>query len=477
MPLINKILTTIKHYDMIQLYDRVIIGLSGGADSVFLTHMLHMLKERFCIELKAVHINHGLRGDEAKRDEDFSAALCEGLDIPFEAWRFDVKAVAARSKSSVEEAGRFLRYKAFEKAVWAWGGAKIAVAHNKNDLAETVIFNLCRGSGLAGVCGIPPVRLNIIRPLIDITRPEIEEFLNKNNIPFMEDSTNLDTRYSRNAIRHIVLPALKDNVNSNVIENIANFAKITKSEDEYLQGLAREAFEACRVASDSGLDISRLYSYANVIQRRVVSLALKYYAPFDDISYMNVENVLNLAQKTSGKIVQLKNGVHVSRSFGMLTFTKTPVTDDFYYDLSGGEPVFIKESNIYAQASSDYTEGAAPFFVSKNAKIAARNRRPGDRIYFSSIGGHKKLKDFFIEHKIPRELRQNVLLIACGNEVLRIIYEGMDIPAQTPPGNQSQNGNYKIYIKIFKRKEGETDSGTNSGQRTNQRRGYPKQAR
>lgn len=220
---------------LISYGDDVVVALSGGADSVCLLYNMLSLWEKGYIEtLTAVHCNHGLRGEEADRDEQFCKDLCNKLKIHLYCEKIPVTEYAKEHSLSLEEAGRNLRYKTFEK--YRMGG-KIATAHNKKDNAETVIFNLIRGTSLAGMGGIPIMRDAIIRPLLDVSRDEIEEYLKEIGADFVTDHTNLETKYSRNKIRLSIIPEM-ENINEGAVNNITAFAKLASYDEEFLSSLA-----------------------------------------------------------------------------------------------------------------------------------------------------------------------------------------------------------------------------------------------
>ena len=190
--MLNKVAKTIEKYNMIKKSERILVGLSGGADSVSLLLCLRELG----YDISACHINHQLRGDESLRDENFCIKLCRDLDIPIDVHRINVKEYCKMNSTSLEDGARKLRYNIFSNAETE----KIATAHTLSDCFETLLFNIVRGTGLKGLCSIPPVRDNIIRPLIDCTREDILEFLKKHNQSFVTDSTNLETEFTRNKV-------------------------------------------------------------------------------------------------------------------------------------------------------------------------------------------------------------------------------------------------------------------------------------
>ena len=224
--------------------DGVLVGLSGGADSVGLLLVLWKLRETFQISLRALHVHHGLRGAEADRDAAFSRMLCERLEIPFYEFRIDAAKEALDRKCSVEEAGRLARYRLYEETARAWEEeirrVHIATAHHADDNAETVLFNLFRGSGLTGLSGIAPVRGRIIRPLLWAQRSEIQTWLRQQGQDWVEDSTNQESEYSRNWLRNELLPAVEERLNAQAVRHIDQAGRRIRQADAYLEEVAEE---------------------------------------------------------------------------------------------------------------------------------------------------------------------------------------------------------------------------------------------
>ena len=213
----NKVMKAIDDYSMLRGASKVVVGFSGGADSVCLLHILSKLRNEIGFEIIGAHVNHGIRGDEALRDADFAQDFCKQLGVAFKLLNVDCVSKAREMGVSVEECGRLLRYDFFYSL--ADCNTRIATAHNSNDNTETVLFNLARGSSVKGVGGIPPVRGNIIRPLIYCARKEIEGYSRENNLQFVTDSTNLCDDYTRNKIRHKILPVLEE-INPEAVSNV-----------------------------------------------------------------------------------------------------------------------------------------------------------------------------------------------------------------------------------------------------------------
>lgn len=243
MTLLEQVRSTISNYHMLGRGDRVAAGVSGGADSVCLLRVLGELRQEYGLTLSVIHVHHGIRGAEADRDARFTEELCRKLAIPCQVIYKDIPALAASERCSEEEMGRAVRYEALMEYAVAHDCNRIAVAHNRDDHAETVIGNLCRGSGIGGLTGIPPVRDRIIRPLLFCGRAQIEEYLAELGQDYCDDSTNAGDAYTRNRIRHQVLPLLETAVNKKSTEHIIETAEQLRQVEEYLTERTGEQLE------------------------------------------------------------------------------------------------------------------------------------------------------------------------------------------------------------------------------------------
>ena len=264
--MLDKIIKLSQKYNMFISGDIVVCGLSGGADSVCLLLSLCELRERLGIEVEALHVNHCLRGSESDRDEDFCRSLCTRLGVPFTAERCDVSGYAAEKSFSTELAARELRYDIFRRNT---EGKKLATAHNADDNLETVILNLARGTALKGLAGIPPVRGNIVRPLLSVTRAEIEAFLAERGQDFVTDSTNLTDDYTRNRIRHRVIPLLRE-INPSLGSTFVSSADGLRDENAYIDAMTDTAERECL----DGNRLTGLAGYDTVIRSRCISRLL-----------------------------------------------------------------------------------------------------------------------------------------------------------------------------------------------------------
>lgn len=426
----NKVIETIKKFNMLNNGENVVVGLSGGADSCALTHILTRLSGKMDLHITAVHINHGIRGEEAERDERSAEEFCRRLNIEFIAYHCDIPSEAAKRGIGEEEAGRLVRYEKFYETAEKKNGAKTAVAHNMNDKAETLIMNLCRGAGMKGLAGIKPVGGSIIRPLIFCTRDEIEKYCDDNNIEYCTDSTNLQNEYTRNKIRNILLPWLSENINPAAGMNMANASELLREEEEYLESKAQEQYK--KLLKDSGdgfvsLNADGLASEHGVIRRRVLRIALRSLRPdMRDFGRKHTESAEDILMGDTGRRISLPGGITVSKGYGLINILYDREKQGaFCYDIEPGKKYFIKETESYVLLSLNEEKNiknAVNICTKKidydkiKDKIQLRTRQTGD--FISIKNGRKKIKDIFIDDKIPSDKRDSYPLLVCGKSVI-----------------------------------------------------------
>jgi len=431
---------------MIKKDDKIIVGVSGGADSMCLLHVLKEISITYPFTINAIHINHGIRGKEAKKDENFVRDMCKEWKIAFRAYYIDIKKEALLRKCSEEEAGRLVRYETFERVRKEINGSKIAVAHNMNDQAETVLMKIFRGTGMKGLGGIPYIRDNIIRPLLDITREEIENYCIHHNINYRQDYTNELNIYTRNRIRNELIPFVEDKFNPNIIKVLYNMSNILREEEDFLEEQAEDSFMICK--KDEGLNVLKLdnvllKSLHPVLQKRIIRIALKNLSGhIRNIEYGHIQDIIDLSEKPTGKRLNLPNQVIVKKEYEELIFQIGE--EDFLpfsYELPVPGVLFINELGISIETKildnknftltnkNNYTKIFDYDRIGNTLHIRTKNK--GDRI---SLGnGNKKLKDFFIDEKIPRDIREKAPLLADGNKVLWVIgYRYSDAYKITP---------------------------------------------
>lgn len=437
----NQVVKFIQQYDMLQKGDRVVVGVSGGADSICLLNVLLELKETYLLDLFVVHINHGLRGDEAMRDQQFVESFCEKAKISCTTYVEDVAGYSKEHHCSLEEAGRILRYVYFQREYKDKGCNKIAIAHNKNDLAETVLFHLARGTGLKGLSGIEPIRLPYIRPLLHVTRREIESYLKEEGIGYCTDSTNLETDFTRNKLRLQVLPLLRQ-INQQAVSHIAATATQVSEVEEYLKKQTDNLY-ARIVNEENGLysvDIGLLKEEEPVLAKRLLRQMIGNAAgQLKNIEEVHVRGVYELLDKGVGKQQNLPYGVVARCGYEKLEISK----EENSFETLGKEPISSLPIAIQVPGSyripelglkisftvMDYEKSMA---IPKNSctkwfnydtiknTIFLRTREPGDFMQINKEGGRKLLKDIFINDKIPKEQRNSIPLLCDGKHVMWI---------------------------------------------------------
>jgi tRNA(Ile)-lysidine synthase len=403
---------------------KILVGFSGGKDSTFLLYALFLLKERLNLSLFAAHINHQIRGEEAERDEKFCREFCGKLKIPLFVKRFDVKRYARRKRISLEEAGRVIRYRFLEEMRNKKGLDFIALGHNATDNCETMLLSLIKGKGLSGIAGIPEKRERIIRPLIDLKSEEIDDFLKKNNIPYVFDTTNLSLSHPRNYLRHLVLPFLRE-INPNLEETMRHTARILQEEDAYLKEVGAKLKEngVRKISGGYLIDKKIFLSYNFSVRRRVLKEL------FDDMSYSDIERVVGLGERPVGKMVSLRNGLWaINEPEGIfIGRLEERISPDSEKVLRIGGINRIEESGLellvrLKKRGRSLDLGGDKEYFDRDAifpPLAIRYWRPGDFLF--SEKGRKKLQDLFVDHKIPRRLRSQIPILVDREGILWVL--------------------------------------------------------
>ena len=409
-----------RQYSMIEAGDRVIAGVSGGADSVCLLFLLWEYAKEVDFSLQVVHVNHQIRGEEALRDQEFTKSLCKSLGIPVSVYSYPVTKIAKERHMSVEEAGRMARREAFLLEQEKCGAARTALAHHRDDLAETVLHNLARGTGVAGMAGIRPVRrmdgLVCIRPLLCIGRGEIEKWLTGRGISWVEDSTNKEPDYTRNKIRQTVLPALGE-VNSLAAEHIGEAAGIFCQVEEYLDIQTDMLYKRHVACSSDGICLHKgIFGEHPLMQTCVIKRAIEEAAGQKrDITALHVKSVQKLYGQQTGSAASLPWGLTARVSYGDIWITRGEWEN---------QPEKELEFEIFPYENQQIPEKKyTKWFDYDKIKndLTVRKRQPGDYLCVGDRGGRKKLKDYFIDCKIPRQEREDITLLADGSHILWVV--------------------------------------------------------
>ena len=429
-------------HKLFQKGDGVIVGLSGGADSVFLLYALTILRETWNLRLHAVHINHGIRGREALRDQEYSVALAKRLGVPCEVYQADIPGMVKREHLSEEEAGRRYRYHCFEQCRKEKACTSIAVAHHQEDQAETVLFQMLRGSSLRGLGGMRPKRGNIVRPLLEVSRQEIERELARVQIPYCQDSTNQQDIYARNILRHHVIPYLQEKIQPAATAHIAECAAHLQGVMDYMEEQAEKAY--CQIVrkTEEGLAFSgnAFTALHPALQRELaVKIIEELAGKRKDITKAHIQAVCRLAQGGTGKKLSLPYAVQAEKSYDMVLFFRKDGQQDFGfqglekaipvvcgqpYRLMGvqGRPVTVifekkERKNLLENELKNYCTKCFDYDRMVTMPILRRPAQ-GDYLWLDSSGKRKKLSRLFIDEKIPANQRRETIVLAEGSHIL-----------------------------------------------------------
>src|SRR4030042_1133800 len=429
--LVHKVTNTIKKHSMLSGEEKILVGLSGGPDSVCLLHMLNKIKDDFRLSLYALYIDHWLRTDETGSEIEFCKNLCESLDIPFIIKSINVKSCVQELKINIQEAARQLRYKVFEETAYETNAHKIALGHTADDQAETVLMRLFRGSGTTGLSGIPPVRAGIIRPLIEIERTKIEQFLDEGKIDFIVDSSNLKKDYLRNKIRLSLIPMLKE-FNPDIIETLSKTAELFRDEERFFTILVTKTMmKLISRKTDTRIELflAPLEIMDKVIMRRVLRRAIDETTGLRGINFVHIEDIIEIIKNGKhGDRLYLPKGIREIKGYSNFTFTSEPPVRLNTYTFEVPGEVILKEGKVVIKAFlgndvDDYGDGK-PMAVFDGEKtgtvLIIRPRENGDFFYPMGFGRRKKLQDYFVDEKVPRDERDSVPVVASGNDIVWI---------------------------------------------------------
>lgn len=450
--MVDKVLRYVREHHMIEPGDCIVAGVSGGADSVCLLLMLLEIRKVIPFEIRVVHVNHLIRADAAD-DAAFVRQMCLERQVPYTLVEEDVEAMARRRHLSVEEAGRAVRYDAFEKELGAKRG-RIAIAHNKNDSCETFLFHLFRGTSLRGLAGIRPVRDRVIRPLLCLSREEIEAFLRERNTPYCIDSTNLEDTYSRNIIRHHILDTAVREVSPAAVSHISDACERVREAYDLIAEITGQAVGDCVTVTAKTLHIDRekFLQFHKTIQGYVVMEALAQAAGSrKDLEAVHVRQVQALMDSQCGRSLQLPHRLRAQRDYTGICICREP-------DMPAQE-VVLSEIVLSEEETEALAAGrelvifigehqkirAKLIFVEKNGivfknipqkkytkwfdydkierSIVIRTRRPGDYLTVNAMNQKKSLKAYFVDQKIPQAERDRRCLVTDGSHVIWIVGE------------------------------------------------------
>lgn len=438
----DKVKDFVKENEMLARNCAVIAGVSGGNDSMTMLHLLRRLREIWHFHLRVVHVNHGIRGAEADRDQRMVETVCTEWNIPCSVYRYDVPELSVKWKLGTEETGRIVRRQAFDaethKCRKQYAVVRTALAHNKNDLAETMLHHLARGTGLRGLCSLKPVNGEVIRPLLCLERREIDDYIRECGIPSVLDSTNLEDEYTRNRIRRHLLPVMEREINAKTVEHMAETSRLLSEAEEFLTD------EAAQLAADYYREPDGSYCLGEgFFQKKQIlksygvrTILEKLSGRSRDLTQTHIRQVLELYSCRVSKRISLPYGLEAVRTYDGVILRKK------IQQKPGTEG--RKEQEIPLPATSEEVETPFGRFTIKvfsysgekilekkytkwldcdkiNCELSVRTRRSGDYMIVNQSGGRKKLTRCMIDDKIPGEIRQEIPLVAAKDEILWIV--------------------------------------------------------
>ena len=467
----KKTLQTITKHNLIEKGMHIVLGLSGGPDSVCLFDLLRNVADEFELKLYAVHVNHKFRPGAAEEDQQYVEELCKKHQVPCYTYVTDCNVLAAEEGLTSEEAGRKARYDAFGRVaekLHQQGIKKekiaIALAHNANDQCETILFRLMRGTGTDGLAGIPYMRFDekgfkIIRPILDLKREEIEKYCEDRNLQPRIDHTNNENLYARNKIRNLLIPYLEDNYNENIVDTINRLGKIAAQDKDYMNVQAQKAYEKAfksMVTDDENkevsLDTNVLRNLHNAIRFRVYTTALEKVGMEQNITYAQGELIDKvLVSKSPSAMCDLTDGFVVLREYESIVFKKNLTKCDVKlskkqvetsncgenYKFLSMTPCEFEEYKQNAKVTFGAFQGVAP------KELCVRTRKSGDVI--NTGNGTKKIQDFFVDQKVPKHCREDIKLLAKGSKILWVL------PSENfPSENMRQKGRFSADFRAQK---------------------------
>jgi len=436
--MIDRVLSFIQTKQMLSPGDKVVLGVSGGPDSMALWEIMQEIAGFMRLELIIAHVNHGLR-PEADEEEEYVRSLAKERKVKAFFYKVDVKERARQSKSSVETAARQERYAFFARVLEETGAARIATAHHRDDVAETVLLHLLRGSGIRGLRGIMPINNRIIRPLLILTKGEILDFLAQKKVKFFIDKSNNDPVYLRNRIRHELIPWLQAEYNPAIIESLNQLADIAREENEAMEKITGNLWKEALLEKNTEaitLKTDALKGMELAFKRRIILKALTEIGGYAGWNLLDVERVIAMLNQTgSRRIIKLRKGIRVNKVYDKIIFiTQTPTQTSFFYVLESVPTVVRVGENNTAYSFElldirDFNPEPGTLYLDYaklSLPLVVRNRLPGDHFYPQGMEGRKKLKDYFIDRKIPYFLRDKIPLLSSpsANRVWAILDEG-----------------------------------------------------
>ena len=436
---IEKVRKYISQTEMINKGSLVLAGVSGGSDSVTMLDILDRLKKEMGFDLKVIHVNHGIRGQEALRDQKTVEKLCEEKKISCSVYSYNVPELSVQWKMGHEEAGRKVRRETFEKE-WLNAGKQyntvlVALAHNKNDLAETMLHHLARGTGIRGLAAVKPVNGIWIRPVLCLERKEIDNYIKEQKLPHVVDSSNLEDEYTRNRIRRHILPLMEKEINEKTVEHMAETANLLEQAETYIEKQAHETVQMFTEEIENGILIRDGFQDQELIMQSygIREILEKISTHRKDITSVHINSVRSLFECQTGKKTDLPYNMEARRTYRGVAVL---VNGTEKKEQKNCEEFTLNVDRMVEWPSGTFTMRKFPFSGEKilekkytkwldcdkiKCALTVRTRRSGDYMVVNQKGNHKKITRCMIDDKIPAEKRDKIPLVTAGEEVLWIV--------------------------------------------------------
>jgi len=435
----DRFLKYIEDNNLISEGEGIIVGLSGGPDSVCLLNLLCSLREEMNLKIVAAHINHMLRAEDADKDEEYARSLCKEFKVEFFCKRVDINKYSKDKGLSSETAGREVRYAFFDDVMEKLGFSKIATAHNSNDQAETVLMRIMRGTGLEGLTGIPVKRDGkYIRPILFMERKDIEGYCKRHGLEPRIDETNMERLYRRNKVRLDILPYMKENFNDDIVETINRMVLLLQEDNKYIMEQVDKCYiKNCTKYEGKVIIYKRAFEYNNAIINRIIRRAIKEVGGNTyDVEMKHIKEVISLKDMSTNKKIDLPNGLYAQNIYGDIFIRiKIEKNKEKYEELVlSKEDILHKEiyfqnyifnfEVISCEKNIDFMKDKEIKYFNYdniNGNIIIRQRKEGDKIIPLGMKGSKKIKDIFINMKIPQEDRAFIPIIQFGEDIAWVV--------------------------------------------------------
>ncbi len=425
----QNIINFIKRLNLLSGAKKVLIGLSGGADSIFALHFFLKYKKKYKIDVAAIHVNHNLRNEESDHDEEFCKNICQKLEVELFSSIIDVKTFAKKNKYSLEEAARILRYKEYEKYCELSNSDIVITAHNNDDNTETVLLNIVNGAGIKGVSGIPPKRGKFIRPFLCVSKKDIISYLKTGEIKFVEDSSNKNLDFDRNFLRQKIVPELKENLNPSLDKVILTSSEVFRNQNKIIEFFIADLLNKVVVKNGTKLiiNISELVNYPEEILGEILKKIFENYlfadynfSQFKKLSYL-IKSQVGTSQDIGKNLIAVKerNEIIIVPNYES---KKTNIEVEIGKKISLGTSDFLIEEvnnlplKFNKSGKIEYISGDKII-----SKLTIRNWKEGDKIQLLGMSGTKKVSDVLTDLKIPTKERKEQLVLVNNKEIIWLI--------------------------------------------------------